>query len=288
MSSGRSNPLKPLIFGMLAMGLAAIVALTIRGVISLQEQEARRQEQNRREREATQQRWRDEQAQRQAAEARRRSEAEARQLREKAADERRLAAEAAAKTEKASREAAEAAARAEQAKRRTIDVTVAFTKKLHQAQAGDPNAQHLIGYIYYLGMDRIVGTGENRLAIYNRTVITMLIGEDPEIRPLVSVPTFKQNDEVAAKWFERAALQGHRGAQTYLGITNAGRGKYDLAYLWMLIADGPALPDEINLPKAPAEVRKSMKETFRKRLTPEQAAEAEKKAKEFKAKKEEA
>jgi hypothetical protein len=54
----------------------------------------------------------------------------------------------------------------------------------------------------------------------------------------------------------------------------------------MLISDGPALPGEINLPQAPAEVRNSMKENFRKRLTPEQVAEAEKTAKEFKAKKE--
>jgi len=140
---------------------------------------------------------------------------------------------------------------------------------------------------YYLGMDRIVGMRDNQLTVYNRTVITMLIGEELAIKPLVSLPTFKRNDEVAARWFERAALQGHRGAQTYLGITNAGRGKYDQAYLWMLTSDGPALPGEINLPLPTIAGRNSMKEKFREKLTPEQAAEAEKKAKEFKAKKEE-
>jgi TPR repeat protein len=273
-----ANPFKPLIVGTFIMLAVTTGVIIVDLVLDAKAEQERRHAEN-------QKRYAEESARRQREFEQR--EAEARQRREKQAEERRLAAEASAKAEKERREAAEAAAKAEQVKRRPIDVTAAFTKKLHQAQAGDPNAQHLIGYIYYLGMDRIVETSGNGLAIYRRTVVTMLIGEDPEIRPLVSAPTFKRNDEVAAKWFERAALQGHRGAQTYLGITNAGRGKYDLAYLWMLIADGPALPDEINLPLPPVAARNSMKDNFRKKLTPEQVAEAEKKAKEFKAKKEE-
>ncbi len=273
-----ANPFKPLIVGTFIMLAVTTGVIIVDLVLDAKAEQERRHAEN-------QKRYAEESARRQREFEQR--EAEARQRREKQAEERRLAAEASAKAEKERREAAEAAAKAEQAKRRPIDVTAAFTKKLHQAQAGDPNAQHLIGYIYYLGMDRIVETSGNGLAIYRRTVVTMLIGEDPEIRTLVSAPTFKRNDEVAAKWFERAALQGHRGAQTYLGITNAGRGKYDLAYLWMLIADGPALPDEINLPQPPVAARNSMKDNFRKKLTPEQVAEAEKKAKEFKAKKEE-
>ncbi len=273
-----ANPFKPLIVGTFIMLAVTTGVIIVDLVLDAKAEQERRHAEN-------QKRYAEESARRQREFEQR--EAEARQRREKQAEERRLAAEAAAKANKERREAAEAAAKAEQVKRQPIDLTAAFTKKLHQAQAGDPNAQHLIGYIYYLGMDRIVETSGNGLAIYRRTVVTMLIGEDPEIRPLVSAPTFKRNDEVAAKWFERAALQGHRGAQTYLGITNAGRGKYDLAYLWMLIADGPALPDEINLPLPPVAARNSMKDNFRKKLTPEQVAEAEKKAKEFKAKKEE-
>lgn len=138
---------------------------------------------------------------------------EARQRREKEAEQRRLAATAAAK--------------AEQVKREPIDVTAAFDRKLHQAQAGDPNAQFLVGFIYYIGMDRIVGMRDNRLTVYNRAVITMLIGEELAIKPLASLPTFKRNDEVAAKWIERAALQGHRGAQAHLGMHSAGRGTHD-------------------------------------------------------------
>ncbi len=273
-----ANPFKPLIVGTFIMLAVTTGVIIVDLVLDAKAEQERRHAE-------TQKRYAEESARRQREFEQR--EAEARQRREKQAEERRLAAEAAAKAEKERREAAEAAAKAEQVKRQPIDLTAAFTKKLHQAQAGDPNAQHLIGYIYYLGMDRIVETSGNGLALYRRTVVTMLVGEDPEISPLVSAPTLKRNDEVAAKWFERAALQGHRGAQTYLGITNAGRGKYDLAYLWMLIADGPALPDEINLPLPPVAVRNSMKENFRKKLTPEQVAEAEKKAKEFKAKKEE-
>ncbi len=273
-----ANPFKPLIVGTFIMLAVTTGVIIVDLVLDAKAEQERRHAEN-------QKRYAEESARRQREFEQR--EAEARQRREKQAEERRLAAEASAKAEKERREAAEAAAKAEQVKRRPIDVTAAFTKKLHQAQAGDPNAQHLIGYIYYLGMDRIVETSGNGLALYRRTVVTMLVGEDPEIRLLVSAPTFKRNDEVAAKWFERAALQGHRGAQTYLGITNAGRGKYDLAYLWMLIADGPALPDEINLPLPPVAARNSMKDNFRKKLTPEQVAEAEKKAKEFKAKKEE-
>ena len=273
-----ANPFKPLIVGTFIMLAVTTGVIFVDLVLDAKAEQERRHAEN-------QKRYAEESARRQREFEQR--EAEARQRREKATEERRLAAEAAAKAEKERREAAEAAAKAEQLKRQPIDLTAAFTKKVNQAQAGDPNAQYLVGFIYYLGMDRIVGMRDNRLTVYNRTVVTMLIGEELAIKPLVSLPTFKRNDEVAAKWFERAALQGHRGAQTHLGISNAGRGKYDQAYLWMLISDGPALPGEINLPQAPAEVRNSMKENFRKRLTPEQVADAEKKAKEFKAKKEE-
>jgi hypothetical protein len=273
-----SNPLKPLIVGTFVM-LAVISGVLLVNLVrtSAIEQERRRTE--------TQKRYAEESARRQREFEQR--EAEAKQRREKEAEQRRLAAEAAAKAERERREAAEAAAKAEAAKRQPIDVTAAFDRKLHQAQAGDPNAQFLVGFIYYLGMDRIVGMRDNRLTVYNRTVLTMLIGEELAIKPLVSVPTFRRNDEVATKWTERAALQGHRGAQAHLGIVNAGRGKHDQAYLWTLISEGPSLRGEINFPMPPAELRNSMKENFRKKLTPEQAAEAEKKAKEFKAKKEE-
>ena len=284
-----ANPFKPLIVGTFIMLAVTTGVIFVDLVLDAKAEQERRHAENQKryaeEIARRQQRYAEESARRQREFEQR--EAEARQRREKAAEERRLAAEAAAKAEKERREAAEAAAKAEQLKRQPIDLTAAFDRKLHQAQAGDPNAQHLVGFIYYLGMDRIVGMRDNQLTVYNRTVITMLIGEELAIKPLVSLPTFKRNDEVAAKWFERAALQGHRGAQTYLGITNAGRGKYDQAYLWMLTSDGPALPGEINLPLPTIAGRNSMKEKFREKLTPEQAAEAEKKAKEFKVKKEE-
>ncbi len=273
-----TNPFKPLIVGTFIMLAVTTGVIFVDLVLDAKAEQERRHAE-------TQKRYAEESARRQREFEQR--EAEARQRREKQAEERHLAAEAAAKAEKERREAAEAAAKAEQLKRQPIDLTAAFDRKLHQAQAGDPNAQYLVGFIYYMGMDRIVGMRDNRLTVYNRTVVTMLIGEELAIKPLVSLPTFKRNDEVAAKWFERAARQGHQSAQTYLGMANAGRGKYDQAYLWMLICEGPRLPDEAALPVPSVGLRTSMKENFRKRLTPEQAAEAEKTAKDFKAKKEE-
>jgi len=272
------NPLKPLIVGTFLM-LAAIGGVLFANLLRTAaiEQERRHAE--------TQKRYAEESARRQREFEQR--ETEARQRREKEAEQRRLAAEAATKAEKERREAAEATAKAEKAMREPIDLAAAFGRKLHQAQAGDPSAQFLIGYVYNLGMDRIVGVRDNRLTIYNRTVITKLTGEELAIKPLVSVPTFARNDEVAAKWFERAAQQGHQGAQAYLGMAKAGRGQYEQAFLWMLISVGPSPHNEVDLLAPPIGVRNSMKDNYRSRLTPEQVAEAEKKAKEFKAKKEE-
>ena len=272
MSSGRSNPLKPLIFGMLAMGLVAIGTLTIRGAISLQEQEARRQEQNRREREATQQRWHDEQAQRQAAEARRRSEAEAARLRREQEAAASLPAAASATLEKL-----------------TFDVSAGFEKMLHRAAAGDPHAQYVVGYVYFVGMDKIVQVRDSKVVAQNPIVLTALNGGMLGSRQIVSPPTFKRDQKTACSWLERAALQGHRGAQVLLAMAhlNNGQGDRKLAYQWLITCEGPPiLTNELRLSNPPPAIIASMKENVRKRLTPEQVADAEKQAKSFQPKKE--
>lgn len=264
-----SNPLKPLIFGMLVMGFVALGTLTIRGAISLRAEEEARQEQNRREREATQQRWRDEQAQRQAAEARRRSEAEAARLR---SEQEAAAARAAAAAEKL-----------------TFDVSAGFEKMLHRAAAGDPHAQYLVGYVYFVGMDRIVQVRDSKVVAQNPIVLTALNGGMLGSRQIISPPTFKRDQKVASTWLERAAVQGHRGAQVLLATThlNNGQGDRKLAYQWLLACEGPPiLPNELKLSNPPPGVIASMKENVRKSLTPEQVAEAEKQAKAFQPKKE--
>jgi TPR repeat protein len=257
------NPLKTLIKGMFVMLAVAGAVFFVHLVrTSLLEQEQRRIEMQKRYAEENERREREFEQ----------NKAEAAERREREAKERRQAAEAAAKA------AAE--------KNRGIDLTAAFDKKLRQAEAGDPNTQFLVGFIYYVGMNRIVGMRDSRLTVFNKTVVTTLIGEELANKPLVSIPTFTRNDQLAVKWFERAAAQGHQGAQAHLGMANANRGNYPLAYQWMLIAAGPRLPDELSLSTPPIGLRSSMKENFGKRLTPEQLAEAEKMAKEFQPKKE--
>lgn len=191
------------------------------------------------------------------------------------------------KADQLSRDQAAARAKAAaEARSRGIDLTAAFDKKLRQAADGDPNAQFLTGFVYYVGMDRIVGTRDSRLTVFNSQIVVLLIGEPLATKPLVSIPTFGRNDEVAIRWFERAARQGHQCAQAHLGMAHAGRGNYVQAYQWMLVAEGPRLTDEVAFGLPPVQVRNSMKENFRQRLTPEQVAEAEKRAKEFKPTKE--
>lgn len=256
------NPLKPLIKGMFVMLAVAGAVFFVHLVrMSLVEQEQRRVEMQKRYAEENERREREFE----------RNKAEETERREREAKDRREAA---------------AAAKAEAEKHRGIDLTAAFEKKLRQAEAGDANTQFLVGFVYYVGMNRIVGMRDSRLTVFNKTVVTTLIGEELANKPLVSIPTFTRNDQLAVKWFERAAAQGHQGAQAHLGMANANRGNYPQAYQWMLIAEGPRLPDELSLSTPPIGLRSSMKENFGKRLTPEQLAEAEKKAKEFKAKQE--
>lgn len=268
MSTGQSNPLKPLIFGMLVMGFVAIATLAIRGAISLREQEAERQERNRLEREATQQRWRDEQAQRQAAEARRRSEAEAARL----------------KREREAQAAAEEA-------RRPIDVSAGLEQTRRRAAEGDPHAQHLLGFIYYVGLDSIVRMREGKTVVMNPPALQALTGQDLGSRPIGPLPAFKRDLPMAMSSLERAARQGHRGAQLLLGMANLSstHGDPGKAYLWLLTSDGPPiLEKELDVTYPQASVIRSMKENVRKKLTPEQAAAAEQQAKAFQPKKEKA
>lgn len=262
------NPLKPLIKGLFVMLIVAGAVLFVQAVrltvIAEQERvaESQRRSQEMRER-----------AERQMEENRK-----AAQLRREQ--------EAARAKEAAGRRAQESAAAADDANKPAINLTAAFDRKLRQAADGDPNAQFLTGFVYYVGMDRIVATRDSRLTVLNSQIVTLLIGEPLATKPLVSIPTFKRNNEVAIRWFERAARQGHQCAQAHLSMAHAGRGDYAQAYQWMLVAEGPRLADEIAFGLPPISLRKSMQENFGKRLTPEQVADAEKQAKAFQPKKE--
>ena len=272
------NPLKPLINGlfvMLALAGAILFVYLIR--VSLLEQEQRRIETQQHNIEENERRNREAE----------KLQAEARQRREREAEERR--AQAAAAAAAPARAATNAPANPADAKRRIVDLRAAFDKTVHRAASGDPHAQYLLGYLYLVGMDKIVQVRDAKLFIYNRLVVATLTGEDPSDIRLVSVPAFSSDRKVAEKWLERASLQGHRGAQIMLAtsLLTDIKGDDAPAYRWLLTSEGPPLiPDEVRFFNPPPASRASMKENVRRRLSPEQVAEAEKMAKEFQPKKE--
>lgn len=271
------NPLKPLIkglFGMLTVATVVLSAYFFRlGLVAEQERieasrKLARSEEERREREF------------------KKNQAEERARRAKEEAARRAAA--APKAEPTTAQARVEASALEE-KKPPINLTTAFEKTLRNAAEGDPHAQYLVGFVYYVGMDKIAQVRESRLHIYNRLTVTTLTGDDLTTGRLVSVPSLSSDRVVAAKWLERAALQGHRGAQVLLAMEylNSPRGDPKLAYQWLLTAEGPSIiPAEIKLFDPPPESRASMKQNVCKRLMPEQKAEAEKQAKNFVAKKE--
>ncbi|MGI9108463.1 MAG: hypothetical protein ACR2KA_00350 [Opitutales bacterium] len=263
------------LFVMLALAGAILLVHLVR--VSLLEQEQRRVE--------TQKRY-NEENERRNREAEK-LQAEARQRREREAEERR--AQAAAAAAAPARAATNAPANPADAKRRIVDLRAAFDKTVHRAASGDPHAQYLLGYLYLVGMDKIVQVRDAKLFIYNRLVVATLTGEDPSDIRLVSVPAFSSDRKVAEKWLERASLQGHRGAQIMLAtsLLTDIKGDDAPAYRWLLTSEGPPLiPDEVRFFNPPPASRASMKENVRRRLSPEQVAEAEKMAKEFQPKKE--
>lgn len=264
-----SNPLKPLIKGMFAMLFLAAAVMFIHFVRDAIDAEQRRAA-------ASRQRIAESKRQTQAEHDRIQAEI----ARNKQALQARREQEAAA-----ARKAAAAAAE----EKLTFDVSAGFQKMLHRAAAGDPHAQYLVGYVYFVGMDRIVLVRDSKVVAQNPIVLTALNGGMLGSRQIVSPPTFKRDQKVASTWLERAAVQGHRGAQVLLAMThlNNGQGDRKLAYQWLLACEGPPiLPNELRLSNPPPAVIASMKENVRKSLTPEQVADAEKQAKAFQPKKE--
>lgn len=267
-----SNPLKPLIKGMFAMLFVAATVMIILFVRDAIDAEQRRVAENRQRIEESRRQAQAEQDRIQAEIARNKQALQARREQEAAAARASAAATAAAAAEKP-----------------TFDVSAGFEKMLRRAAAGDPHAQYVVGYVYFVGMDRVVQVRDSKVVGHNPVVITALNGGMLGSRQLVSPPTFKRDQKVATAWLERAALQGHRGAQVLLAMThlNDGKGDRKLAYQWLLTCEGPPiLQNELSLSNPPPSVIASMKEKVRQRLTPEQAAEAEKSAKDFKPKKE--
>ena len=246
------DPLRPLIRGMLAMILIGAAVLFVHALRQVVLEEQRRSESNRKAYEALQEKTRQE------------------------------------------REAAERKAAEARAKERTVDVGAAFGDLRRKAEGGDPDAQYLLGRIYAVGMQRIFikpPEGKNGMGYATRLVVA-LTGEDP-ISPasrglrFTSIPVIPSNPDEAYRWYERAALQGHRQAQASLGQKFLLRPDPRDGYYWMLLAAEPMfLPAEAKISDFTPEWLRTMQKQAKDRMTPEQVAETEKRAKAFRPKKE--
>jgi TPR repeat protein len=272
-----ANPLKPLIKGMFVMlAVAAVVLFAYFARLTLIAEQERVSESQKRSKEVNERFRREMEADQRAIKLRREQEA----ARAKEAAERRA-------KEDASFAAAEA-------KKRPVDIGVAFGNARRKAEAGDAEAQNLLGVIYHKGMDQVIhldpGTHGMRIS---PLVLSALTGEDlsrgamPSIR-FVSIPVLPANSQEAVRWLERAALQGHREAQATLASLLFYTLQDSVAgYKWSLIADAnPTASTDGKLDGHTPASRKLLRERLLLKLTQEQVAEAEKKAKAFEPKKE--
>jgi TPR repeat protein len=271
------NPLKPLIKGMFVMlAVAAVVLFAYFARLTLIAEQERVAESQKRSKEINEGFRRKAVAEATAAKLRREQEA----ARAKETAERR-----------AKEDATFAAA---EAKKRPVDVGVAFGKARRNAEAGDADAQNLLGVIYHKGMDAVIHLNPDTHGMQiSPHVLSALTGEDlsrgsmPSIR-FVSIPVIPANSQEAVRWLERAALQGHHEAQATL----ASLLFYTLqdpvtSYKWSLIADAnPTASTDGKLDGHTPASRKLLRERILQKLTPDQKAESEKKAMAFVAKKE--
>lgn len=282
------NPLKPLLKGVFAMGLIAVATLAVSWFIAeVREADARTA------RQAAQNKQRIEEAQ-----ERFRAESEARRKKIQEADRHTFA----------EREAAEAKRKAELAGRRQIDVFQRVNAVSVKAANGDPESQYLWGWLCRFGLSGLGDFNPDGTARQLRPMVAYpvfgenLFGKTNDVL-FVDLPVLERNEKAALEWFERAALQGHAEAQYELAQhrTFAGPGE-DLveAYKWYLVAktryfdsrdvvhSTRRLGDDglIRYAALPPESRPYVPPGLLNSLKPAQKAEAEKRAKAFKPKKE--
>jgi TPR repeat protein len=232
MAPNQLKPLKPLILGMLGMMLVAVAVSMFEGVRQLAVEEQRRGEANKRANRAMQQN---------RIQARAADENETPIRREKKPD-------ALPKVIEVSREE-QAALDALQAKKRPVDIGAAFDRLRRKAEAGDPEAQALLGFIFLHGLNKVISVDSRTYGVKTSTKhASALLGED--IRPrladtrFVSIPYVPSDRPQGLYWYERAANQGHRGAQASLAAAHMGYATTLQGYKWALIATRVPWPDD--------------------------------------------
>ena len=269
-----NNPLKPLIKGMFGMVAGTGNAVVIHSGWQSVLEEARRNEKASQAAEARRKEWRREQEAAELKLSQRRKD-----------DELRLTLDRARGHETQA---------AIQAKKRPVDVGAAFVDVRRRAESGDPNAQNLLGRIYLRGMDDVLSVNPSTFGLsYYAPAASALTGEkefarSSDVIRFVNMPQIPANPKEAARWFERAAQQGHREAQSNLAqLFHQDLPDPVAGYRWVLLAAGPAiLQEEQQLESHTPAWLKLTREDLLARLTPAQKAEAERQAKNWKPTKE--
>ncbi len=274
MAPKQLQPLKPLILGMLAMMLVAVAVSMFEGVRQLTVEEQRRGEASKANRARQQNR----------VQARAADESETPIHREKKA-------EALPKVIEVSPEE-QAALDALQAKKRPVDIAAAFDRLRRKAEAGDPEAQALLGFIFLHSLSKVISVDSRTYGVKTSTKhASALLGED--IRPrladtrFVSIPYVPSDRPQGLYWYERAANQGHRGAQASLAAAHMGYATTLQGYKWALIATrGPWPDDYVSLDGHNAASVENFRFFMERENSPSSKAEARRQAEAFQPKKE--
>lgn len=265
-----ADPLKPLLKGMFGMLLLAGLVLfvhTVRNAIIEQE----------------------------ALAASRRTTAKAEQdLRTQKVQEQRkvwAAAEAREKEQAAARAREHSARQAAYDQRRPIDVGIAFGNLLRRANAGEAEAQNILGNIYLLGMDRVISVEPENFGIrMTLRPAEGLLGA-ANLKPAdpvryMAIPKLPSDLEAARRYFRLAALQGNEDAMASLAHLHAFRLKQNAdlveGYQWTLLSlrgTGSQVKPSIGGHNEASLQRCA--ETLAKQLTPAQLKEAQERADAF-------
>lgn len=255
-----ANPLKPLILGMFAM----VLVMGAVGLITAIHQTAEDQQ-------ALAQQARIQNTQVMAEVNSRRAEGE------KSLRVRRQPVPAVAAEQAAQRQVAEAA-------KRPIDVGAALVRLEILAAKGDPIAQSSLGAIHEIGLKPSDFNFAPPAAwILGRAGFT-LFGEPPRellnTARFINIPTRPSNERLAGEWYLRAALQGDAEAQyEYARHLSFARTDPVESAKWYLLADFRYVDKQgrIIQGKRPEGISPWVPVT----VTPEQRAEAERRAKAF-------
>ena len=169
--------------------------------------------------------------------------------------------------------------------RRKIDVGALYDTLRKNAEAGDPDAQFLMGVILTKGMEDLV-SGDAGAMMFS-VHFPALIGEPmPDLQTvnIVNIPAVPADPPASVRWYERAARQGHAEAQVRLADDLADKGRHQEGLTWILIADRNRAtgtkPTMLDYHTYTA-WRNNLREMFERKLSDKDEAEARRRADAF-------